>query len=134
MYPILPKSFLPCLEPSGSSASWGTPSGRPVLFAGMLKIIQWVNVPIGASGSSIKIAIDFVLSGMFSQFSGIDTSSPKPVYFTGIVSPFLKAGLLIIIVSVTLFTPPFAHPDKIIVVSAAIIKITFTFILYYITF
>jgi hypothetical protein len=60
----------------------------------MPKTIQWVKVPLGASGSS-KIKARFVASpGTPLQVSGGGTFSPSQVYFLGRISPELNAVLV----------------------------------------
>jgi hypothetical protein len=59
---------------------------------GILKIIQWVKTPPGASGSVIIMANDFVPDGAPLQLRGGEMSWPEQVYFTGISSPSPKAG------------------------------------------
>jgi hypothetical protein len=52
-----------------------------------------VNTPIGASGSSIINTSDFVPVGVPDHCNGGLTSTSSHVYFLGILSPYLKAGL-----------------------------------------
>ena len=52
-----------------------------------------MNTPIGASGSSIINTSDFVPVGVPDHCSGGLTSTSSHVYFFGILSPYLKAGL-----------------------------------------
>jgi len=72
----------------------------------MLKMTQWVKVPIGASGSSIINANAAVPFGGFSHASGGDTFLPSQVYSFGIASPFLKAGLVSRKAVVSVSAPP----------------------------
>jgi hypothetical protein len=57
-------------------------------------------VPRGASGSSTINARDFALGGIFSTMRGGFTSMPSHVYFEGMCSLCLKAGLVSLIVPI----------------------------------
>lgn len=86
----------------------------------MLYIIQWSHVPAGASGSSIISANVFVPSGVSVILSSGLMFSPSQVYFSGIFSPCLNAGLVIFI----RFT---SHPANIMIDN--IIKFFILFVL-----
>jgi len=67
---------LPNLVPIGNSF---TPSGKEFMLTGRLKIIQWSQVPRGASGSSIIKTNDLALAGISTQFKGGEIFSPSQV-------------------------------------------------------
>src|SRR5437764_13852130 len=64
-------------------------------------MIQWVNVPPGASGSRTTMATAAALMGTPDQASGGDTLSPTHVYLSGIRVLVAKAGLVRLRVLVT---------------------------------
>jgi hypothetical protein len=68
--------FLPNLVPEGK---FFIPSGKEFRLAGKLKIIQWSQVPIGASGSSIIRAKVAVKSGTSLHSNGGEIFSPSQV-------------------------------------------------------
>ena len=68
----------------------------------MFQRSQWVKVLPGASGSSIMITKEAVLSGMFSMVSGGEMFSPSAVYLVGICPPLENAELVIRIPSFSL--------------------------------
>src|SRR5260370_127743 len=57
----------------------------------MLVTIQWVNVPLGASGSSTRIAMLLVPVGTFDHDSGGVFSPRSQVYSLGIAAPLSNA-------------------------------------------
>jgi hypothetical protein len=85
-------------------------------------MIQCVNVPIGASGSSQISAKLFVFVGAPLHCNGGETSSPCPVYLSGIVCPSWNAVLLNCIFAAPVATGsvPFEQPET----SNPAIKIT----------
>jgi hypothetical protein len=70
-----------------------------VFCGGIFHTIQWVKVPIGASGSSMIIARLFVSFGMPEIPRGGKRSEPSQVYSEGIMDSFSNAGLEIFTVS-----------------------------------
>ncbi|CAG8794642.1 11347_t:CDS:2 [Gigaspora margarita] len=75
-YSVLPQLFLPNLVPGGNCF---VPSGKKVRVEGKLKIIQWSQVPLGASGSSIIKTKDLVLAGISLHISGGEIFFPSQV-------------------------------------------------------
>src|SRR4051812_34960688 len=71
-------------------------SGKAVIF----HATQWVKVPWGASGSSTINTRLLALAGIILTDKGGLIFFPSQVYCTGIVSLFLKAGLVTIKVAV----------------------------------
>jgi len=67
---------LPNLVPVGNSFA---PAGKEFMLTGRLKINQWSQVPLGASGSSIIKTNDLALAGISTQFKGGEISSPSQV-------------------------------------------------------
>src|SRR5262249_24795885 len=83
----LPNVFLPWTTAGGSVCS-GTP-----LF-GRFHATQWVNVPLGASGSVMISARSFVPFGALPSFSGGEALSPSHVKPLGIGFLVPNAGLV----------------------------------------
>src|SRR3990170_3710131 len=79
-----PKSVRPCTPPLSGRSVFATPSGKDRAPAGRLNSTQWVNTPLGASGSSMISANDCVPSGTSLQERAGETSSPSQVNRVGI--------------------------------------------------
>src|SRR5881628_2317041 len=71
-------------------------------------MIQWTQVPTGASGSSAIKAKALVPRGGFSHLRGRERSAPSQVYLRGISPPFSKAELFI---SIAMADPPLAREN-----------------------
>src|SRR5215469_10879836 len=89
------KSFLPWRVPSWRVSVLATPSGS-VVPGGMFHMIQCVQVPTGASGSSAISASDWVRGGAPAQLNSGERSGPSHVYFLEIVPPLGNAVALIV--------------------------------------
>src|SRR3990170_2305279 len=81
---------MPCVAPVGMDCSLIS-----LVPGSTFHITQCTHVPRDASGSSTINARDFVLGGMLSIMRGGFTSIPSHVYFGGMCSLCLKAGLVI---------------------------------------
>src|SRR5438309_8147377 len=90
---MLPKPFLPCCAPAGRSWLLLVPWANSRVVAGKFQTTQWINVPEGASGSSMIRAKLLVPGGGSVQESGGEVSAPSQVNSLGISPPFLNAVL-----------------------------------------
>jgi hypothetical protein len=89
----LPKSFVPC-TPFGA-----LPSAIELVGGGMFQTSQWVNNPLGASGSSAIKTRLFAFEGTPVICKGGLVSDPSHVNFDGILPPSWKAELVIFILA-----------------------------------
>src|SRR5450759_3293975 len=77
--------------------SAGTSCASPVDAAGMFHMVQWTQVPAGASGSSQTRAKLTSPDGVSLQKRSGEMSSPCPVYLTGTGLPGVNAVLVTVI-------------------------------------
>src|SRR5687767_6523011 len=88
LYCCLPKLFVPCTP--------GALFSSIRLVMGIFHITQWVNMPLGASGSSRIKARHLAVSGIVPMCKAGLISFPSQVYCEGIRPPSVKAGLVMV--------------------------------------